>query len=52
MIYIDLDNFKPVTDRLGREAGDKLLCDVAAALTGTIGAEDGAIRLAGKGRGC
>ncbi len=46
-IYIDLDNFKPVNDRLGHDAGDKLLCDVAKALRKTIGEKDTAIRQGG-----
>ncbi len=46
-IYIDLDNFKPVNDRLGHEAGDKLLCDVADALRHNTREGDAAIRLGG-----
>lgn len=46
-IYIDLDNFKPVNDRLGHDAGDRLLCDVADGLRATIGPEDLAIRQGG-----
>lgn len=47
LIYIDLDNFKPVNDRLGHEAGDDLLRQVAAALKETITDADEAIRLGG-----
>ncbi len=46
-IYIDLDNFKPVNDRLGHDAGDKLLCDVADALRHNTRDGDEAIRLGG-----
>jgi len=47
LIYIDLDNFKSVNDRLGHEAGDDLLCTVANAIRGCIRAEDEAIRQGG-----
>jgi diguanylate cyclase (GGDEF)-like protein/PAS domain S-box-containing protein len=46
-IYIDLDNFKPVNDRLGHDAGDRLLCDVADALRHNTRDGDKAIRLGG-----
>lgn len=46
-VYIDLDNFKPVNDRLGHDAGDKLLCNVADALRQIMDERDEAIRLGG-----
>jgi diguanylate cyclase (GGDEF)-like protein/PAS domain S-box-containing protein len=46
-IYIDLDNFKTVNDRLGHNAGDKLLCDVGDKIKQNIGEHDIAIRLGG-----
>ncbi|MBF0251058.1 MAG: diguanylate cyclase [Alphaproteobacteria bacterium] len=47
MAYIDLDNFKPVNDRLGHDAGDRLLCDVADGLREAIRSRDVALRLGG-----
>lgn len=46
-IYIDLDNFKTVNDRLGHNAGDKLLCDVAEQIRKNAGEHDISIRLGG-----
>lgn len=36
LILIDIDNFKPVNDRFGHEAGDRLLCQFAACLRETM----------------
>jgi diguanylate cyclase (GGDEF)-like protein len=53
LLYVDLDNFKPVNDRFGHRAGDELLRQVAdrlAALDGVcgrIGGDEFAIMLTG-----
>jgi diguanylate cyclase (GGDEF)-like protein/PAS domain S-box-containing protein len=45
--YLDLDEFKPVNDLHGHEAGDKVLVDAAARMGEAIRAEDTAARLGG-----
>jgi diguanylate cyclase (GGDEF)-like protein/PAS domain S-box-containing protein len=45
--YLDLDGFKPINDRHGHAAGDRLLKEVAARLQTTIGEGDVAARLGG-----
>ena len=47
VIFIDLDNFKPVNDRLGHAAGNQVLRDVAAIIRKTIRANDFAARFGG-----
>lgn len=47
VLFIDLDNFKPVNDLHGHEAGDWLLTKVASRLLLRLRAEDTAARLGG-----
>ena len=47
LIYVDLDDFKPVNDRHGHAAGDTVLKAVAAALLRHVRASDVVARLGG-----
>jgi diguanylate cyclase (GGDEF)-like protein len=47
VIFIDLDRFKPVNDRLGHAVGNQVLRDVAAVITDSIRANDFAARFGG-----
>lgn len=47
LLVLDLDDFKEVNDTLGHPAGDRVLCDVAAALAATVRAGDTVVRHGG-----
>lgn len=47
LIYVDLDNFKPVNDRFGHQRGDALLVEVAQLLKRGTRASDLVARLGG-----
>ena len=47
VVYMDLDNFKPINDRFGHQAGDCLLQAVARRLIDTVRQSDTVSRLGG-----
>lgn len=47
VLYLDLDGFKAANDLGGHEAGDRLLCEVAARLKQTVRADDLVARVGG-----
>ena len=48
LLMIDLDHFKQVNDRWGHDAGDRVLCNAAKAITSAIREEDVAARYGGE----
>jgi diguanylate cyclase (GGDEF)-like protein len=47
LLVLDLDDFKSVNDTLGHPTGDRVLCDVAAAISATVRAGDTVVRHGG-----
>ncbi|HSH13549.1 MAG TPA: GGDEF domain-containing protein, partial [Desulfurivibrionaceae bacterium] len=47
LMFLDLDGFKEVNDSLGHDAGDRVLCDVAARLADCVREDDAIARLGG-----
>ena len=47
LLFLDLDDFKPINDSEGHDAGDQLLVQVASILSSSIGPDDFAGRLGG-----
>lgn len=47
VLYIDLDGFKPVNDRFGHDAGDRMLVEIADRLRRAVRASDVVARLGG-----
>lgn len=47
MLYVDIDGLKLINDRLGHDAGDKALMQVAELLSGGVRKEDCVARLGG-----
>lgn len=47
VVYIDLDEFKPVNDAFGHDAGDQLLIEIASRMRAVLREEDTLARLGG-----
>lgn len=47
LLYLDLDNFKPLNDTLGHEVGDKALCEISARLRRSLRTSDTVARMGG-----
>ncbi|MCC6134328.1 MAG: diguanylate cyclase, partial [Gammaproteobacteria bacterium] len=45
--YLDMDGFKPINDRYGRDAGDRLLIEIARRLRDDLRTDDTVARLGG-----
>jgi diguanylate cyclase (GGDEF)-like protein/PAS domain S-box-containing protein len=47
LVYLDLDGFKALNDRLGHSAGDRCLIDIARLMEMTVGSQDAIARMGG-----
>lgn len=47
LLYIDIDRFKAINDSLGHQAGDQVLCEIAARIAGALRKNDTLARLGG-----
>jgi diguanylate cyclase (GGDEF)-like protein len=47
ILLMDLDGFKEINDTLGHQTGDRVLCEVAQRLSGTVGTQGLVARLGG-----
>lgn len=47
VIYLDLDDFKPVNDRLGHAVGDRVLCEVSDRMNASVRECDTVARIGG-----
>jgi len=47
VVFIDLDEFKPINDRFGHEVGDQILAQIGARIAGVAGRSDTVARLGG-----
>jgi len=47
LLYIDIDRFKAINDSRGHQAGDQILCEIAARVAGALRRSDTLARLGG-----